>query len=354
MQRLRASEAQRIALCPGSARASYGLPDSTSEYAERGNRIHAYLASCFMGADMVPTIPADEQEVANALIARLEPYMPKTPRSVYPEVFLRHEDTKWTGHADLILFGPEGDCLLVDWKTGWGDQEEPSGNAQLRVYAVLAWRFFSKNHEISRIRATIANPRGVMEPVVYMASDLYEAEAELDHIHADAMKASAPRIPSPDACKYCRAFGTATCPETCKSIEAVMDGEPDLPALPAATLADMGRLAKLAEKRIEQVKNEIRTRLERGEEVPGCSIGNPSVVKEIADIGKAFELLPEFSQDEFLSCCKASIPSLVDAMHKHYSLVEPVAKTVAKSEVETRLAPVIETKARKGNLKIGG
>lgn len=349
MQRLRASEAQRIALCPGSARASYGLPDSTSEYAERGNRIHAYLAAAFSGADC-PSLAEEEQDTANRLMQRIEPYLPMTPRQIFVEQELRVEDFPWTGHADLILFGPEGDCLLVDWKAGWGDQEEPSGNAQLRVYAVLAWRFFSKNHEISRIRATIANPRGVMEPVVYMASDLYEAEAELDHIHADAMKASAPRIPSPDACKYCRAFGTATCPETCKSIEAVMDREPDLPALPAATLADMGRLAKLAEKRIEQVKNEIRTRLERGEEVPGCSIGNPSVVKEIADIGKAFELLPELSQDQFLSACTVSLPKLAD----NYAGARDISKAEARRMVEAILEAVIETKARKGNLKIGG
>jgi len=347
MQRLRASEAQRIALCPGSARASYGLPDSTSEYAARGNRIHAYLAAAFSGADC-PSLAEEEQDTANRLMQRIEPYLPMTPRQIFVEQELRVDDFPWTGHADLLIIGADAEALLVDWKSGWGEQEEPVANAQLRVYAVLDWKLhFDK---ITRLRATIANPRGVMEPVAYRPSDLYDAENELLLIHQAAMKANAPRVPSPDACKYCRAFGTATCPETCKSIEAVMDVDPDLPALPAATLADMGRLAKLAEKRIDQVKDEIRFRLERGEEVPGCSIGNPSEVKEIADIGKAFELLPELSQDQFLAACTVSLPKLAD----NYAAAKTVSKAEGRRTVEAILGKVIETKTRKGNLKIGG
>jgi hypothetical protein len=129
-----------------------------------------------------------------------------------------------------------------------------------------------------------------------------------------------------------------------------MDVDPDLPALPAKTLADMGRLAKLAEKRIDQVKDEIRLRLERGEEVPGCSIGNPSEVKEIADIGKAFELLPELSQEQFLGACTVSLPKLADA----YAAVLDRPKGKARAEVESILSEVIVNKTRKGNLKIGG
>jgi hypothetical protein len=347
MQTLRASEAQRIALCPGSARASYGLPDSTSEYAERGNRIHAYLAAAFSGKDC-PTLNDEEQDTANRLMQRIEPYLPMTPRQIFVEQELRVEDFPWTGHADLLVIGADAEALLVDWKSGWGEQEEPVANAQLRVYAVLDWKLHAE--KIARLRATIANPRGVMEPVAYRPSDLYDAESELLLIHQAAMKADAPRVPSPDACKYCLAFGRATCPETCKSITAVMGVDPDLPMIPAATLADMGRLAKLAEKRIDQVKNEIRFRLERGEEVPGCSIGNPSEVKEIADIGKAFELLPELTQEQFLSACTVSLPKLSDV----FAAVRGTSKAEGRNAVETILDIVIDVKPRKGNLKIGG
>jgi CRISPR/Cas system-associated exonuclease Cas4 (RecB family) len=349
MPTLRASEAQRIALCPGSARACYGLKDEVSEYAARGNRIHEWLAEAFRGEDG-PDLAEDEQDTANRLMARIEPYMPGTPRCIRVEEAYFNGGFPWTGHADLVVNDTKGDWLVVDWKTGWGEQEAPEANAQLRVYAVLVWLQYRETHDIRQIRAAIANPRGVMEPVIYTSADLYEAEAELHAIHEAAMAAVAPRLPHPEACKFCRAFGGPTCPETCRAIEALPEPAVSLDMLEAADLGNMGRLAKLAEKRIDQVKAEIRSRLEDGEEVPGCSIGAPSEVKEIADIGRAFELLPELSQEQFLGACTVSLPRLADA----YAAVLDRPKGQARTEVESILSEVIETKTRKGNLKIGG
>lgn len=349
MPTLRASEAQRIALCPGSARACYGLSEETSEYAARGNRIHEWLAASFRGDDG-PSLSEEEQDTANRLLERIQPYMPGTPRCIRVEEGFFNGNFPWTGHADLVVNDTFGDWLVVDWKTGWGEQEMPEANAQLRVYAVLVWLQYHRTHDIRQIRATIASPRGVMEPVIYTAADLYEAEVELHEIHVAAMASGAARLPHPEACKFCRAFGGPTCPETCKAIEALPEPAVSLEGLPCADLAAMGRLAKLAEKRIDQVKAEIRSRLDDGKEVPGCSLGSPSEVKEIADIGKAFELLPELSQEQFLGACTVSLPKLADA----YAAVLDRPKGKARAEVESILSEVIVNKTRKGNLKIGG
>ena len=348
--RLRASEAQRIALCPGSARAAFGIEGPPSEYAARGTRIHAYLASMYSGEDAV-SIDDEEREVAEKLMAYAEKILPPAPRHIWTELAMKGEG--WSGHADLIV--KAGDTLhIIDWKTGWGDQIDADMNAQLRVYACLA-RTVPFN-VVTAVISSIVSPHGITGPVKYCEADLDAAEKELAEIRERALSPTAPRIPHPVACRYCPAFGRATCPETCTIMQTaeIPREAQELSALTPASLGSLGSLAKLAEKRIEQVKEEIRARLEVGLEVPGCSIGKASETKEITDIGKAFELLGMLTQEQFLAACTASIPKLADALYACMNQTEKVSKATARHELEVMLETVIETKTRRGSLKIGG
>jgi CRISPR/Cas system-associated exonuclease Cas4 (RecB family) len=350
MLRLRASEAQRIALCPGSARAAFGIEGPPSEYAERGTRIHLWLANKFgVQKGENPVLTDEEQEVAEKLAEKTREFILSRnfvgPLKMWTEMEIKGDG--WSGHIDLVVESAD-ETIIVDWKTGWGDQVSPDLNAQLRAYVVLL--------DVAPCVAVIIQPSGRPEPVEYSRGDLEVAKAELAEIREQALSPTASRIPHPVACQYCPAFGRATCPETCTCLQTaeILQEVKELSALTPEFLGSLGSLAKLAEKRIEQVKEEIRARLEVGLEVPGCSIGKASETKEIADIGKAFELLGMLTQEQFLAACTASIPKLADALYACLNQTEKVSKAAARQELEALLATVIETKTRRGNLKIGG
>lgn len=339
---MRASSAQRYALCPGSARASWGLPSGSSEAADRGNRIHAYLAAMFSG--MPATLDEEEAELAQRLMDSIDAYLPDGQLTYMVEH--RMEWLGWTGHVDLIVQGSESDWILVvDWKTGWGELPEPAVNAQLRVYSALAFCEFGKP-----VRATLCTPRGVASPVLYDADAIEEAWKELDSIADACRSAGAPRIPDPEACKYCPAFGRPTCPETCEAIAVIDEVPAELTDIEGGSLGRLGAFAKLAEKRIAQVMDEIRRRLEENQEVPGCSLGKGKITKTVNNIGEAFARLTVLEQEEFLSACTLSLPKLADALAK----ATDMKKTEARREIDTLLADLIDEKQSKSPLKIGG
>jgi len=341
---MRASSAQRYALCPGSGRASWGLPSGGSSAADRGTRIHEWLAASFSG-DSLPALKPEEEETARQLKDSIEPYFPEGELTFHVEKEMEAEG--WTGHVDLIVEGSESDWILVvDWKTGWGELPEPAVNAQLRVYAFLASRVW-KHHQV---RATLVTPRGVQRPVQYGDVDMLLARKELEAIKSACESPGAPRIPDPEACKYCPAFGRASCPETCKAI-AVMDEVPaELTDIEGGSLGRLGAMWKLAEKRGKQIEAEIRRRLEDGAEVTGCRLSKPTFKKQVYDIGRAFAAMRDLSQEQFLDACTVSIPKLADA----YADAKNTSKAQARRDVEALLVSVIEAKEQKGKLMIGG
>lgn len=353
MVKLRASSAQRIALCPGSVRAAYGLEDDcpSSPLAERGERIHAWLANHFGVQKGYPALTAEEHEVAIALAEKTRRFIDSRglvgPLKMWTEMHVERDG--WSGHIDLVVEA-DNERVIVDWKTGWGDQVSPDLNAQLRTYAVLL--------DLAPCVAVLIQPGGRPEPVEFTEDDLEKAKEELDGIRLDALSAGAKRYPHPVACQYCPAFGRATCPDTSLSIEraSVPIDAKDLAEMQPEELGVLGKLAKLAEKRIAQVKDEIRRRIEAGGSVPFCSIGAPSVQWVVTDIGRAFEQMPELDQAEFLKACTVSLPKLAEIYHAallpahdgHYTKAE------ARREVERLLSGAMEEKVTKGSLKIGG
>lgn len=339
---IRASSMQRVAICPGSHAATYDLPSDTNAAAERGTRIHDYLAKLvhlpgLMDVTTVPAMPdPDEQETANQLIYQLNAMLTlHAAGAVLDIVEAEHSMTmpNLSGTADLILrYGDR--TVLVDWKTGMTAQVPAAQNAQLRAYAVMY-----ANEYPSTLPLIVAIVTPTHHTVAwYLKEDLLAATMELNEIITAAIQDKPTRIPSEAACKYCRAFGTSRCPET-QTIQLAPGSQ--LPAIESVkTLAPVSLVKLLdalpmVEKAIEAIKAEARARLESAPDALGNEyyLAPGRSMRVIEDTAEAFINLPGIQEQDFFSACKLSLPELERAVAKSTGKKPKEAKALIQETI---------------------
>lgn len=339
----RASSAARLALCPGSGKAEAGLPDRTNADAARGERIHEWLAKKTMGY-ATPELAPDELEVAEKLYALAEPMWPAPG---LPGVMRFAEQPMalgcWSGHADVLHIS-EMDITVTDWKTGWGDVPDADCNAQLRVYACLASRYYGR----PTVRALLVTPQGATQ-VVYGRPDLDMAEHELAEIAEAAMRQDAQRIPADRACCYCRAFGHPdACPESCRlpvQAQSVLPSvEERIKALTKPDLDKACELLDLCERLRDLYRDELRRRLEAD---PAASdaykLEAPSMRREVENVSEAWLRIPDAV---FFAGCSVSIAD----MEKAYARNAGIKRKAARLQLEKALGNLILSKPTKRSL----
>jgi hypothetical protein len=165
----------------------------------------------------------------------------------------------------------DGECLIVDFKTLWGEVAESSTNLQLRAQAVCAAA------ELKCHTVYVAIVQVGHKPILckYELPDLTRAELEILSIINEAEKDNAPRVPSEKACKYCKARNQ--CPERLHSLESVTPMLPVVQAkgLPAIAGDELARyLDKLPaiERICDDLRAEAKRRIQAGEEIPGWQL----------------------------------------------------------------------------------
>lgn len=212
-----ASSMERYQLCPGSYMAERGLPETTSEDAESGNRIHAALA----GETVTPPLTDDEERTMEACRKQAQALLDSvTPCRDQMHIECRYWcGNQWSGKPDVVAV----DCifaegLIIDYKTGRGEVASAEGNMQLRALAVLV----SGEHKLDRVTVAIVQPlAGPPSVCLYSAADLKVARKEVFGIIDAIHRPGAPRIPSAKACQYCKAKGTERCPESIAVVESL-------------------------------------------------------------------------------------------------------------------------------------
>jgi len=211
--RLSASRIPRVALCPGSLLAEEALPPEPSgEAAARGTAIHE-LAEVLLTERALPDdTPQDLLEVAMRYVAEALKET-ETAKKRYVELdvtpALKTIHPSLGGTADLVAVGG-GVLTVCDLKTGRVDVD-PQWNPQLLTYALGA-AIHLKAPPTVQVRLCIYQPEsgGWKEWSCYYA-DLMDWKESLIGIANMAMKPDAPRNPSAEACKYCRA--KVVCPK---------------------------------------------------------------------------------------------------------------------------------------------
>jgi hypothetical protein len=283
----RISDAQPIALCPGKPRACAGLPNRDTEWSLRGTAKHLALSSYFTeGLDSEKYIEAyaalenDDQDTVDLLIGKTESLIDQyggiTP-GCSPACEIEVTVSGWTGHPDFAApMGPDGArILLIDWKSGFADVPDPDENAQLRGYvcAIPPIAEAAGWPEFVDVVATIVSPLASPDPVQYEAGDILTGSVELTQIRETAENPYAPRIPSPVACQYCPAVGTARCPESRSMALELWSASPmiDWQEADPLFLVSIMRAGKVVEKILKAAKAEVDRRTQEDpDSVPGA------------------------------------------------------------------------------------
>ena len=203
-----ASSWRRLELCAGSwqleqeAKRIGQEAHKSSAAADRGTRIHAYLAG-----EKVELMES-EQRTSDFLQARAQEQVERIFGDARVETLV--EKRLWlkvdgrpalSGQFDKVIYSGDTACIQ-DFKSGHSEPDPAEQNAQLKVLAVLVALHLPQLTTV--IAQIISGPHGVTE-ARYSIAELAHAYNEIldtiQAIHAE----NAPFHPSPEACRYCPA-----------------------------------------------------------------------------------------------------------------------------------------------------
>lgn len=179
---LGASSAHRWLNCPGSARLTENMPDSTSPYAEAGHLAHE-IAELKARNYFIETLPKrsfnaklkklkESEHYDKSMDGATDEYLEhlKARAMSYPtaptvalEVQVDFSDIvpEGFGTADCIMIG-SGRLDVVDYKNGAGVLVEAKNNPQMMLYAWGAVRYFRPifGNSIETVHMSIVQPNG--------------------------------------------------------------------------------------------------------------------------------------------------------------------------------------------------
>lgn len=349
-----ASGMSRLALCPGSWNLESTLPEQeANQYMQLGTDVHAVLA------DQKPfeELSEEGQEIAtrclndfSTLIGQLD--LGERTKEVIEERFwytdeLLGEDT-FSGAIDRIDFF--GDTAVVtDYKTGRTAQSKASENQQLKAYAVLVKKAFP---ELKTIFVAIIQPlAGGTTIAEYNEAELTAANKEICGIVLASSFPNAPRNPSIDACKWCRAKNI--CPDAYGQAQAATTTLQVASSVAVSTLsneelASLDANSIIVEDFIEEIRKELKARLMGGAQITGLSLGKGRITRNVTDTAAAISALSSvLSHDAIMDCAKISVSSL----EKAYAKAKGIKAKDAKTALDDALGWIIETKESEPSLQ---
>ena len=267
--RLSASRAERFMTCPGSVRLEALMPyEPAGEAAALGTALHELSERILRGEQIDdPDIPADHIEMAQSYANYVNGISEK-PRKKLIEVNLdaglKSLHPSLGGTADAVVV--EGNHLhIIDAKFG-RVPVEAENNKQLMTYALGAMRQLNAPADI-QCTMHIFQPRAGHSKWTVSGVDLISHGHDLVNSARLALSPDAPTIPSPDACKYCKA--KTICPSMRQKVQdnARKDFAPDTTVTP-----EMIELAKLAETWSEAVLTAAKQQLTNGATINGWNL----------------------------------------------------------------------------------
>ncbi len=329
------SALERLDECPASWHASAGIiepPAEPNSDTESGNRIHKWLETGAqedwdaMSYDEQDTAERCEQQAAALVRERFGDVIPTdfheirlglTPLGVAHEV-VRGSKVKYvvTGKADRIYVSDDR-VLIVDFKTGRGEQERAETNRQLRGLAVLAFKLWQPE----TVDVAIVQPWAGQPTRTYYTDIIYAASSQwLRNVLHRVDEATPADMRAGDWCKYCPArfkcpklrqvaleqasgLSLATLPVDPKTARAALFAR--AMELPAETLAAYLRGRTVINYYLGAIEGAARQRIADGETIPGYEIHETKPRETISDVAVAWDALAAMGCQprEFTAAC---------------------------------------------------
>lgn len=284
-------------LCPGSANAEQGLPDTESPDSERGSRLHdvmktiaLQLAAGKKVADIeYEPLEMDDDRMVVTCIEKFETVI----RGFYGTVFMDVEKQfsmpflgdDVFGTLDWLVYQPFGKGYLRDYKFGFSPVTPATHNLQLRAYALAAMT----EYELQECVVDVSQPaRDWQTTRTYYAADVAENIAGLKAIIDAARKPDAPLIPGKKQCQYCKA--KAQCPALVwNAKQLVTKAEPK--TLADYEIAELLPIAESVEKWCGALKQQAFLALSAGRKIDGYHLTDSLKHRSWKDQTKATEQL---------------------------------------------------------------
>jgi len=321
MKKVHCSKLRQAQLCPGSLLAQDGLPEQSNPEAAAGTRFHEAMAK----GD-----PAGLDERLTTLYHEFkakELQIGDTGGATVTRIETKHENEYLVGTPDKVVMDTrDGVFHIYDWKSGFAEQPSAEQNMQLRGYAYLMFR----EQAATEVFVNLFSAEGtkpVYSTARYSLHNLALAGIQCREIVRKANAPDAPRIPSDEACQWCRARGNPTrCPESCKEIKALAKTSKHPATLRKPTKAMAKRIEKLylagkeGEKSWAKFKAYLREVLkEHPDSIPGLTLKPGRMDRKLTDPEAVYNIgLHEwFEREGFLECVTISLPKLKMVARKH-------------------------------------
>lgn len=320
-----ASSMERTKQCPGWLRVAKRCKSVDSEASKSGTRVHD-------ATDTEDFSEVNEEEALLAMrnldiCARIDAERDWQYQFCEDRLWYKHWGNKmFSGRLDRAWIDG-GESTILDFKTGfrWVDQFDPQRDLQLRTYAVLAYQ----NYGSRSVNVGFYLPRFEREVWArYELEDLQRAEQQLLEICEAASHQFAPLVPGAH-CQYCPAMAE------CNAYLSTIPDKGPVFDLAAASGDDLKRWAFVGEmiKRFEPVgkavREEVRTRLKRGDSIPWAKLKAGVAKRKVVNTGLALHRLQGMLPDEEISgCCTVAIGKVEKAVQKWHGITAKEAKAI--------------------------
>jgi hypothetical protein len=354
------SSAERWFNCPGSIKASAGIPNTSGVFAAEGTAAHALAAYClehgfdaarFLGAVAGPdgvnddvAAEADDEttfEVTDEMADAVQTYLDLCRQFMSPpweyEIEQRldltsvHKDVFGTG--DFLAYNPETkNLVVVDYKHGKGHAVTVEQNKQLLTYGLGA-ALRHHNRGIDAIDLYIVQPRcphpeGPVREAKYDTTDLLEFQIDL----ADAAKATeaenAPLVAG-EWCKFCPA--AAVCPTLREKATALAEAEfamGEVSGLSGDKLAEILNQASLLKDWIKRVEAYAQQEAQHGRLPTGYKLVAKRATRKWRNADEARQYLSsvlELDDEQIFAEPKMKSPAQIESL---------IGKKRAKKELD--------------------
>ncbi len=340
---IRCSSLPRLFACTGSLMAADGLASPGSALADVGTRIHADLARRVDALADAPELTDDEEAVADTLWGFAGQVFetdgePTPDRGMAVETPLRLDRKSWTltGRPDLVWCDRDGRVHILDYKTGYAAQDEADDSAQLLGYAALVF-------------GDTANAREAILHMItrYGMSTSLCTRADADKLleQVDAIvdvRAKALRVPSPDACRYCPAFGTKRCPESMEEPMGTINKITTLMKETGVVSPDFIKayapMLPLLKKAVEALEDGAKAMLEsQPDAIEGVTLQPGATRKKLLiSVQETYNYVSDvLTPEQFQEACAVSLPKLA-------KLVPDIEKRISYAIEVSRNAPSLK------------
>ena len=352
-----ASGIERIMLCPGSWNLEKTCPEpSASDDAASGTKIHTALAGETVALN-------DDERETFEMCKSIEKQIVEKLGFDSPEAYIQSEMRLWNRVTIKQMFSGKFDrsysieprYLIIDFKTGRNIVTAAEKNYQMRALAVLARNNIFVKTSLKPLQVFVAIIQPWCSPqftiAEYSLADVLTADNEITSGLERAMAPDAPRIPSTEACRYCKAL--AICPEAQKEAELAVT-RLESRQLSQYTPDERGLMLDWivqAESVLERKKAELRGMIESDpESVTGWKLQPGNEVREIVHKGPLFFAFKEslgMDMNTFMRACKVSLTEL-KRIHKERSILKGKE---AEAQFDALLEPFVEIKQNRPSLK---